>query len=153
MTEPSPPLHPTAARYQQTLRAHGVDAPVRMLPDSARTAAEAAAAIGVQLGQIVKSLVFVRGADPVLVLCAGDRTVDADALGVTRAPAKQVRELTGYAIGGIPPIGHRDMETILDASLQRFDEVWAAAGHPHAVFPITVDRLRAALPEAKVLEL
>lgn len=146
-------LHPTAARYEQTLREYGVGSAVRMLPNSARTAQEAATAIGVQVGQIVKSLVFLRDGAPVVVLCAGDRVVDAKRLGLTRATAEQVRAFTGYAIGGIPPIGHRHAETIIDASLERFDEVWAAAGHPHAVFPITPSDLRAALPQAEVLEL
>jgi prolyl-tRNA editing enzyme YbaK/EbsC (Cys-tRNA(Pro) deacylase) len=141
-------LHPTAARYQQVLREHGVDAHVRMLPESARTAAEAAAAIGVEPGQIVKSLVFVRDEEAVVVLCAGDRMVDSNRLGLTRADAKQVRDLTGYAIGGIPPIGHGPIATLIDGSLNRFDEVWAAAGHPHAVFPISVKALLAALPDA-----
>jgi prolyl-tRNA editing enzyme YbaK/EbsC (Cys-tRNA(Pro) deacylase) len=122
-----------------------------MLADSTRTAPDAAAAIGVELGQIVKSLVFYRDDVPVIVLCAGDRTVDTEQLGLTRASAAQVRSLTGYAIGGIPPIGHGNVETIIDASLDRFDEVWAAAGHPHAVFPITPSQLRAALPDAIVL--
>ena len=153
MSEPSRQLHPTAARYEQTLREHGIQAQVRMLPDSSRTAAEAAAAIGVELGQIVKSLVFCRGDKAVIVLCAGDRTVDAERLGLTRPSAKQVRSITGYAIGGIPPIGHGDIETIVDASLYRFEEVWAAAGHPHAVFPLGTDQLGAALPQATLLEM
>lgn len=146
-------LHPTAARYQETLREYGVEAQVRMLPDSARTAAEAARAIGVELGQIVKSLVFVRDTHAVLVLCAGDRTVDTVRLGLKRADAKRVRELTGYAIGGIPPIGHRGIETIVDSSLGRFEQVWAAAGHPHAVFPLTPAQLRRAVPDARVIDL
>ena len=152
MTGPVP-LHPTASRYQQRLHERGLDATVQMLPDSARTAAEAAAAIGVEIGQIVKSLVFLRGEEPVLVLCAGDRRVDAERLGLVPARAATVRELTGFAIGGIPPIGHtRDLPTLIDASFARFDVVWAAAGHPHAVFPISVPALHAALPEATVTE-
>ena len=145
------PLHPTATRYQQLLHDHGVDVAVRMLPDSARTAAEAAAALRVEPGQIVKSLVFLRDDEPVIVLCAGDRTVDADRFGLRRASASQVRELTGYAIGGIPPIGHGETATLIDASLQRFDEVWAAAGHPHAVFPLAPAVLLAALPNAQLV--
>ena len=150
MSTPTP-LHPTAARYQQLLHERGVDVMVRMLPDSARTAAEAAVAIGVEVGQIVKSLVFLRGAEPVLVLCAGDRRVDAERLGLSPARAERVRELTGFAIGGIPPIGHaQPLPTLIDASFDRFDIVWAAAGHPHAVFPISVPALIAALPDAQV---
>lgn len=147
------PLHRTAQRYQQLLHERGVDVSVQMLPDSARTAEQAAAAIGVQVGQIVKSLVFLRGEDPVLVLCAGDRRVDAERLGLVPARADRVRELTGFAIGGIPPFGHtQNLETLIDASFARFDVVWAAAGHPHAVFAITVTALRAALPDATVTD-
>jgi prolyl-tRNA editing enzyme YbaK/EbsC (Cys-tRNA(Pro) deacylase) len=152
MTEPGP-LHPTAQRYQQLLHERGVDVTVQMLPDSARTAVQAAAAIGVEVGQIVKSLVFLRGEEPVLVLCAGDRRVDAERLGLVPARANQVREWTGFAIGGIPPIGHaRELPTLIDASFDRFEIVWAAAGHPHAVFPIAVTALRAALPQATVTD-
>jgi prolyl-tRNA editing enzyme YbaK/EbsC (Cys-tRNA(Pro) deacylase) len=152
MTGPVP-LHRTAARYQQLLHGRGIEVTVQMLPDSARTAAEAAAEIGVQIGQIVKSLVFLRGDEPILVLCAGDRRVDAERLGLVPARANQVRELTGFAIGGIPPIGHaRSLPTLIDASFARFEIVWAAAGHPHAVFPIAVTALRAALPQATVTD-
>jgi prolyl-tRNA editing enzyme YbaK/EbsC (Cys-tRNA(Pro) deacylase) len=152
VTEPVP-LHRTAARYEQLLHERGLDVTVQMLPDSARTAAEAAVAIGVQIGQILKSLVFLRGGEPVLVLCAGDRRVDAERLGLVPARAATVREVTGFAIGGVPPIGHaRPLPTLIDASLARFEVVWAAAGHPHAVFSISVTALRAALPEATVTE-
>ncbi len=152
MNDPAP-LHPTAARYQQLLHDRGIDVAVRMLPASARTAVEAASAIGVEVGQIVKSLVFLRGDEPVLVLCAGDRRVDAERLELTAARAERVRELTGFAIGGIPPLGHaQELPTLIDASFERFDVVWAAAGHPHAVFPITVGALRAALPRATVTD-
>jgi prolyl-tRNA editing enzyme YbaK/EbsC (Cys-tRNA(Pro) deacylase) len=146
------PLHPTAYRYQALLREHGIQAQVRMLPGSARTAAQAALEIGVQTGQIVKSLVFLRSGEPVVVLCAGDRTVDTAAHDLSRASAGQVRAVTGYAIGGFPPIGHAGVATIVDASLQRFDQIWAAAGHPHAVFPITPAQLIAALPDALVTD-
>jgi prolyl-tRNA editing enzyme YbaK/EbsC (Cys-tRNA(Pro) deacylase) len=148
MPEANEPLHPTAARYQQVLHEHGLDTEVRMLPGSARTAAEAAATIGVEVGQIVKSLVFLRNGEPVMVLCAGDRTVDTERLRLTRASADQVRATTGYAIGGVPPVGH-SAPTLFDSSLRRFDEVWAAAGHPHAVFPTTPDALFRALSDAE----
>jgi prolyl-tRNA editing enzyme YbaK/EbsC (Cys-tRNA(Pro) deacylase) len=152
MSEPAP-LHPTAQRYQQLLHDRGLDVTVRMLPGSARTAVQAAESIGVQVGQIVKSLVFLRDQDPVLVLCAGDRRVDADRLGLVSARADRVRELTGFAIGGIPPLGHaQPLPTLIDASLRRFDVVWAAAGHPHAVFPIALPALIAAVPEATVTD-
>lgn len=146
-------LHRTAARYQQRLRDSGLEVAVRMLPDSARTAAEAAAAVGVELGQIVKSLVFLRGDEPVMVLCAGDRRVDAERFGLTPARADRVRELTGFSIGGVPPFGHaHPLATLIDSSLQRFETVWAAAGHPHAVFPIPVPALIAAVPNATVAD-
>lgn len=93
---------------------------VRELPDSTRTAAEAAAAVGCEVGQIVKSLVFLRGEEPVMVLCAGDRRVDAKRLGLRVAKPDRVREATGFAIGGVPPFGQElELETIVDGSLRR----------------------------------
>jgi prolyl-tRNA editing enzyme YbaK/EbsC (Cys-tRNA(Pro) deacylase) len=124
---------------------------VTTLSDSARTAALAAEALGVETGQIVKSLVFERGGDPVLVLCAGDRRVDAARLGLEPVKAERVREVTGFSIGGIPPLGHdQELETTIDESLQRFDVVWAAAGTPHDVFGIQTTALIAAIPAATV---
>src|SRR2546429_9423476 len=101
-------LHPTAQRLQDQLRALGLDAEVRELPGSTRTAQEAADAVGVELGQIVKSLVFVDVDGPVLCLCAGDRRVDVAKLGdgARQAKADEVRSATGLAIGGVPPPGH-----------------------------------------------
>lgn len=115
-----------------------------MLPASTRTAAEAAAACGCALGQIVKSLVFVEveSGDPVICLGAGDRQVPADELGLRRASADEVREATGFAVGGVPPLGHdKPLRTILDESLTRFETVWCAGGTPHAVFEVEVDDL------------
>ncbi len=146
-------MHPTAARLAQRLRQRGVEIEVRTLSDSARTAALAAAALGVEVGQIVKSLVFLRsrGDEPVLVLCAGDRRVDAARLALTPAPADRVRAVTGFSIGGIPPLGHDiELDTTIDESLRRFDVVWAAAGTPHDVFGIETEQLIAALPDAHV---
>ena len=123
-----------------------------MLSDSARTAEEAAAAVGCEVGQIVKSLVFMRGEEPTMVLCAGDRRVDARRLGLGRASAEQARAATGFAIGGIPPLGHDgDLDTLIDASLSRFITVWCAAGTPHAVFEIPVEALIGAIAHATVL--
>jgi len=120
-----------------------------MLGDSARTAREAAAALGCQVGQIVKSLVFLRDAQPVMVLCAGDRRVDAGRLGLAAASAEQTRRATGFSIGGIPPLGHDiDLETLIDASLRRFPTVWCAAGTPHAVFEVPTETLIGALGRA-----
>ena len=128
-------MHATAARLVERLERRGLQVEgTRTLSDSARTAALAADALGVEVGQIVKSLVFLRGQDPVLVLCAGDRRVDADRLGLLPARAERVRAITGFSIGGIPPLGHDvELETIIDASLRRFEVVWAAAGIPRCV--------------------
>jgi prolyl-tRNA editing enzyme YbaK/EbsC (Cys-tRNA(Pro) deacylase) len=142
-------VHPTAARFQQRLHERGLDVEVRELPDSTRTAAEAAAAVGCEVGQIVKSLVFVRDGEPVMVLCAGDRRVG---LGLKPASPELVREATGFAIGGVPPLGHeRELETIVDESLRRFPTVWAAAGTPHAVFEVETEALIAALPQGTTI--
>ena len=145
-------MHPTAARLAQRLHQRGLQIEVRTLSDSARTAALAAAALGVEVGQIVKSLVFLRGDVPVLVLCAGDRRVDADRLGLVPAPADRVRAVTGFSIGGVPPLGHdTELETTIDESLRRFDVVWAAAGTPHDVFGIETEELIRALPDGQVM--
>ena len=114
-----------------------------MLPDSTRTAAEAAAACGCDIGQIVKSLVFVVDGQPTMVLCAGDRRVTA--VDGRPASADEVRAATGFAIGGVPPLGHdRPLPTLVDSSLRRFDTVWCAAGTPHAVFKVATEKLIAA---------
>ena len=124
-----------------------------MLPASTRTAPEAAAAVGCEVGQIVKSLVFMRADEPVMVLCAGDRRVAADRLGLRPATADEARAGTGFAIGGIPPLGHdRPLETLIDQSLRRFDTVWCAAGTPHAVFEAGTKTLIAAIPDGAVLD-
>jgi prolyl-tRNA editing enzyme YbaK/EbsC (Cys-tRNA(Pro) deacylase) len=126
---------------------------VHTLADSTRTAAEAASAVGVEVGQIVKSLVFLRDGSPVMVLCAGDRRVDAGRLGLEPAKADQARGATGFAIGGIPPLGHdSELETLIDESLRRFATVWCAAGTPHDVFEIATGTLIAAIPAATVLD-
>jgi prolyl-tRNA editing enzyme YbaK/EbsC (Cys-tRNA(Pro) deacylase) len=115
------------------------------LPASAHTAPEAAAAIGVEVGAIVKSLVFLRGDVPVLVLCSGANTVDAAALGLQKASAAVVRAATGQAIGGVAPYGHpAPLETLVDEDLMTYDVVWAGAGRPEKVFPLSpVELLRA----------
>jgi prolyl-tRNA editing enzyme YbaK/EbsC (Cys-tRNA(Pro) deacylase) len=147
-------MHPTAARYRQRLLERGVEIEVHTLADSTRTAAEAAAAVGVEVGQIVKSLVFLRDGSPVMVLCAGDRRVDAERLGLRPAKADQARAATGYSIGGIPPLGHdHELETLIDGSLWRFATVWCAAGTPHDVFEVATEALIAAIPAATVLDI
>jgi prolyl-tRNA editing enzyme YbaK/EbsC (Cys-tRNA(Pro) deacylase) len=148
-------LHPTARRLQDRLHEAGLDVEVRELADSTRTAQEAADAVGVGVGQIVKTLVFVDDDGPLLCLCAGDRRVDTAKLGegVRQARGAEVRDATGFAIGGVPPLGHeRPIRTVVDASLRRFDTVWCAAGTPHAVFPVETEALIQALPAAEVRE-
>jgi prolyl-tRNA editing enzyme YbaK/EbsC (Cys-tRNA(Pro) deacylase) len=145
-------MHPTAARLAQRLADRGLQIDVTTLSDSARTAPLAAAALGVEVGQIVKSLVFLRDGSPVMVLCAGDRRVDAERLGLSPARADLVREVTGFSIGGIPPLGHDvELATLIDESLRRFEVVWAAAGTPHDVFGIGTEALIGAIPGAEVL--
>ncbi|MFE1439381.1 YbaK/EbsC family protein [Streptomyces sp. NPDC058739] len=134
---------------------------VRRFPDATRTAAEAAAAIGCELSQICKSLIFAADGVPVLVLMDGASRVDVElvrrelgAAKVTRADAGVVRETTGYAIGGVPPFGHRTRTRVLaDRALLTHDEVWAAAGNPHAVFPmapeVLVERAGATLVDVR----
>ncbi|MFF7974074.1 YbaK/EbsC family protein [Streptomyces sp. NPDC007905] len=136
--------HPCFAEALRTLGLEDLLARVRRFPEATRTAAEAAAAIGCELSQICKSLVFAADGVPVLVLMDGASRVDVErvreelAAGkVTRADAGVVRETTGYAIGGVPPFGHRTRTRVLaDRSLCAHDVVWAAAGTPHTVFPI-----------------
>jgi prolyl-tRNA editing enzyme YbaK/EbsC (Cys-tRNA(Pro) deacylase) len=133
----------------------GVAIEVRVFDESTHTAADAAATVGAELGQIVKSLVFVApGEDddlePILCLVSGPNRVDIARLaavtgqpGVRRATAREANELTGFTIGGIPPIGHRrPVRVIMDPDLGRFRVVWAAAGTPSAVFPVPPATLR-----------
>jgi prolyl-tRNA editing enzyme YbaK/EbsC (Cys-tRNA(Pro) deacylase) len=138
------PEHPNVARVRAYASERGIDLPVRRFPAGTRTAEDAARAIGVQVGQIVKSLVFRVGDDIVVVLCSGARRVDetrlAAALGspaVRRATANEAKDATGYSIGGVPPFAHANAcRVICDRGLLAFDEVWAASGLPDAVFPI-----------------
>lgn len=147
-------MHPTAARLARRLEQRGLYIQVRTLSDSARTATLAAAALGVEVGQIVKSLVFLNGDEPVLVLCAGDRGVNATRLRLSPAPAERVRASTGFSIGGVPPLGHDiELPTTIDESLRRFEFVWAAAGTPHDVFDVETEALIRAIPNARVLDI
>ena len=146
-----------AQALQQAGHAH---APV-MLDGAARTAQEAADALGVALGQIAKSVIFRRKADDtaVLVVTSGDRRVDEKKVSalvgkVGRADAEFVKARTGFAIGGVSPVAHLNPPvTLLDQDLWRFQEVWAAAGHPHGVFCLKPDDLRhlTAAPVADVV--
>ncbi|MFJ8753499.1 YbaK/EbsC family protein [Streptomyces sp. NPDC102441] len=131
-------------RFAEALRELGLDVEVRRFPDATRTAVEAAAAVGCELSQIVKSLIFEADGVPVLVLMDGSSRVDVErvraelgAVKVKRAGADLVRETTGYAIGGVPPFGHRTRTRVLaDRGLLGHTTVWAAAGTPHTVFPL-----------------
>jgi prolyl-tRNA editing enzyme YbaK/EbsC (Cys-tRNA(Pro) deacylase) len=143
------PAHPRVAEVAELLAAAGAAGQVRELPGSARTAAEAAAGLGVPLGAIANSLVFDVAGAPLLVLTSGAHRVDetqvAGLLGVprvARASADFVRAHTGQPIGGVAPIGHpAPIGTLVDVELARYDRVWAAAGHPHAVFPTSYEEL------------
>jgi prolyl-tRNA editing enzyme YbaK/EbsC (Cys-tRNA(Pro) deacylase) len=132
----------------------GVPLDIRVFPDSTHTAAEAAATVGAELGQIVKSLVFVapteRGLEPVVALVSGSNRVDIGRLaavtgltGLRRASAQEASEATGFTIGGIPPFGHsRSLRVVMDPDLGRYPVVWAAAGTPNAVFAVPPATLR-----------
>ncbi len=142
-------VHANTARVAAALQQAGAEGTVRELSDSARTAAEAATAVGVAVGAIVKSLVFAADGAPVLVLASGDHQVDTakiaatlDAATVTRADVDLVRAATGFPIGGVAPVGHpAPLTTVVDRHLASYDVLWAAAGTPHSVFPTTYDEL------------
>jgi len=146
-----PAQHPTALRTVELLRDAGVDARVVEFDQPTRTSAEAAIAIGCTVAEIAKSIVF-RGAhsgQAVIVVASGDNRVSeakvAKQVGepLARADAEFVRAATGYAIGGVAPVGHaQPVKLLLDVDLRRFAIVWAAAGTPFSVFPVTPDQLR-----------
>jgi len=143
-------LSSSAQRVQQVLHQMGYSYEVVELPVSARTAIEAADAIGCQVGQILKSLVFKtkRSSTPILVLASGDNRVNekrievliAEPLG--KANAEFVRQQTGFAIGGVAPVGHiKQITTFIDQDLLQYEEIWAAAGTPNAVFKLLANSL------------
>ena len=142
-------LHPNAAKVQAALAERGVLGQVRELADPAPTAATAAKALGIEVGQVANSLIFNADGAPVLVLTSGahkcDTSVVATLLGatsVTRADADFVRTATGQPIGGVAPLGHpHKLTTIVDTHLNSWPEVWAAGGHPHYVFPTSFTEL------------
>jgi prolyl-tRNA editing enzyme YbaK/EbsC (Cys-tRNA(Pro) deacylase) len=144
------PLPTAAQRVQDALSALGCTARVREMPASTRTAADAATACGCDQGAIVKSLIF-RGASSglgILVLTSGTNRVHEAGLGrqlgdkLARADADFVRAATGYAIGGVPPLGHTTrLRVVMDRDLNAYREIWAAAGTPSAVFPTTPEEL------------
>jgi Cys-tRNA(Pro) deacylase len=142
-------MHPASQRVVEAARRLGIEIDIRQFDQSTRTAQEAADAIGVGLGQIVKSLVFLADDQPILVLASGPNRTDtaklarqAGAQEVRRASAEDVQAATGFAIGGVPPIGHRrPLPIYFDRDLLQYDTVWAAAGTPNAVFAIPPHQL------------
>lgn len=138
-------LTSSAGKVQRALSAAGLQCVVRELPNSTRTAGEAADAVGCEIGQIVKSLLFIGEptGTPILVLVSGRNRVSEEGLAritgqmVRKASANEVRQHTGFAIGGVPPLGHaQELMTIVDPDVLGYDSVWAAAGTPHALFCI-----------------
>lgn len=131
------------------LREAGITGEIRVLPDAASTAALAAAALGVEVGAIANSLIFLGDGEPLLVMTSGAHRVDTAALAgrlglerIARASADQVREATGQAIGGVAPTGHpAPIRTVVDEALAEYPQLWAAGGTPHTVFPLTFDEL------------
>jgi prolyl-tRNA editing enzyme YbaK/EbsC (Cys-tRNA(Pro) deacylase) len=135
---------PAVERVRGALAAEGfASAPIREFTETTATAAAAADALGIPVGEIVKSLIFMAGDQPILVLTSGPNRVDVNKVGklmgqkIARANADQVRQATGFAIGGVPPFGFpAPLKTYCDPDLLAYPEVWAAAGTPNSVFPI-----------------
>lgn len=148
----SEPRHPNVQRVADAAAALGVAIEPRRFPDGTRTAADAAEAIGVDLGQIVKSLIFAVDGEMVLAYVSGANQLDEGKLAAAaggqhcaRVDAELVRATTGFPIGGVPPFGHTTpLRVFVDRALLGYDEVWAAAGTPHDVFPIAPSTLVAA---------
>ncbi len=140
--------HPNVERVRAALAERGITAEPVEFAESTRTSAEAAAAIGTTVARIAKSLVFLAGDAPVLVIASGVNRVDTGKLArllgtpVKRADADAVRRATGYPIGGVPPVGHSEpLRTVIDKDLMAFETIWAAAGTPNAVFELTPTEL------------
>ncbi len=152
-------MNPRAQAFQDHLRERGLNLTVIELPDSTHTAEDAARALGCDKAQIVKSLVFrtVSTSEPVLVLASGVNRVNEKEIArllnakISKADADFVKRATGFAIGGVPPLGHRQpITTFVDQDLLGFNEVWAAAGTPNAVFKIS-GKITEILPEHRVI--
>ena len=146
-----PARHPTALRIAQLLQAAGLDSHVVEFEQTTRTSAEAAAAVGCEVAQIAKSIVFrgkTSGLAIVIVASGSNRVSESKVEAIVgeplgRADADFVREATGFAIGGVAPLGHsKPVKMVLDEDLRRFATIWAAAGTPFSVFPLTADQLR-----------
>lgn len=145
-------MHPNADRVVTAARDAGLEISIERFPAGTRTAADAARAVGCDVDQIVKSLVFVAGEAPVLALVSGASRVDlaklaaaAGSMGARRADGDEARAATGFAIGGVPPFGHaRPVRVLIDRDLLAYERVWAAGGLPDAVFAIDpADLIRA----------
>jgi prolyl-tRNA editing enzyme YbaK/EbsC (Cys-tRNA(Pro) deacylase) len=142
-------MHPNVDRVADAARRAGHRIEVTRFPEGTRTAADAARAVGCEVGQIVKSLVFVADDEPLLALVSGANRVDLERLAgeigagaIRRADGDEARGATGFAIGGVPPFGHaRPLPVVVDPDLMDHETVWAAAGLPDAVFPIAPDDL------------
>ena len=144
----STPSHPAVDRVVAALAEHGLHPEVRWLDDAVTTAPLAAEAIGVEVGQIANSLVFTLDGEPLLVLTSGAHRVDTTWLGdrlggtIARASKEVVRGATGQVIGGVAPVGHpAPVRTVVDTELERYEQVWAAAGHAKTVFPTSFQEL------------
>jgi prolyl-tRNA editing enzyme YbaK/EbsC (Cys-tRNA(Pro) deacylase) len=147
------------SRFEVWLAESGIGVSVKQFPAGTRTAVDAALAVSCEVGQIVKSLVFVAAGRPVVALVSGANRLDESRLGaaagrpVTKADAEVARSATGYSIGGVPPFGHAtDVPVFMDRDLLGYELVWAAAGRPDSVFEIDPHRLRE-LSEATVIDL
>jgi prolyl-tRNA editing enzyme YbaK/EbsC (Cys-tRNA(Pro) deacylase) len=141
-------MHPGVARVTEALRDAGAGGEVVELDGAARTAQDAADALGIEIGAIANSLVFLLDGAPLLVMTSGAHRVDTAWLGdrlggvLRRADADTVRAATGQPIGGVAPVGHpARLRTVVDTALAAYPTVWAAAGHPNTVFPTTFDEL------------
>ena len=138
-------------RVSDALKRSGISGQIKVLTQSARSAAEAAAALGIEVGQIASSIIFkLPNETPLLVITSGRHRVDTDLVArelsvdnLARVDADYVKELSGFSIGGVAPIGwiNSPAITLIDLALNDYDVVWAAAGHPHAVFPTSYEEL------------
>ncbi len=144
-------MHPLAEKVQTTLNDLGYSGKVQELPTSTRTAMEAAQSLGCEIGQIVKSLIFIlsKSQTPILLLVSGQNRVNEPKVAhllkdeIRKATPQEVQQITGFSIGGVPPVGHQQpLPTYLDEDLLQYSVVWAAAGTPNSVFPVSPLLLR-----------
>ncbi len=152
-------MRPSVEKVAKALSGAGISVEIREFAESTRTAEEAAAAIGVSVGQIVKSLVFLAGDQPILALVSGESRASTQKLAeltgraIARPDADTVRRLTGFAIGGIPPIGHTlQLLTFCDPTLLQYQTVWAAAGTHNSVFALSPSQL-VSLTQAQIVDI